>query len=115
MIEWDETDVLTVLEVLPEVNYDDMWHRFIVAKDGLTLEVTIFIENDVQIQLFCDEIEAPIFRTTLMNCFRIGRVKDENCEYLEIVAPCPSGTSIGDTVIEMTIAIPPYISVELKT
>ena len=115
MIEWDETDVLTVLEVSPETECDEeCWHRYVVSKDSLRLELTIFSwTNEVRILLFCDGIAKPIFSTMLSDCFCIRRAVDKLGERLQIVAPCPSGNGVGDSWIEIHIAIHPHISVKL--
>ncbi len=42
MLVWDEADVLSVLEVLPEVEHDGIWHRYVVQRHGIELTVTIY-------------------------------------------------------------------------
>ena len=42
MFVWNETDVLTYLEVEPEIEVDSIWHKYLFSKDGLRIELTIF-------------------------------------------------------------------------
>ncbi len=42
MLVWDETDVLTVLAVSPKVEADGIWHKYVVEKDGIQLDILIY-------------------------------------------------------------------------
>src|SRR5438874_12602188 len=69
MFVWDETDFVACLEAIPEVEEYGVSHRFLVAKDGLRLELTVFrYAGDVFISLYRDEIARPIVDLRLTNC-----------------------------------------------
>lgn len=117
MLSWDETDVMTVLEVLPEVEEHGISHRYIVRKDGLTLEIIIFqYDGDVRIILSADTVEKPVFHMTLQDCPVVVRFRDIHKEYLEfaptqVFGNCYEGES--HLPVGVRIAIKPHISIHL--
>src|SRR5438045_6542089 len=69
MFVWDETDFVACLEAIPEVEEYGVSHRFLAAKDGLRLELTVFrYAGDVFISLYRDGIARPIVDLRLTNC-----------------------------------------------
>ncbi len=117
MLNWDEIDVMTVLEVMPETETHGISHRFVVQKDGLKLEITIFqYDGDVRLLLFRDGIELPILHMTLMDCPGIRRVKDTQKEYLEFAAASPFGhrhDNESHIAVGVRVAVKPYINIHL--
>ena len=87
MLVWDEADVLSVLEVLPEVEHDGIWHRYVVQRHGIELTVTIYqYDADVWFEMRSLGIEKPIFSMRVTDCPGIARRLDSTGEYLEFAA-----------------------------
>jgi hypothetical protein len=60
---WDESDFISYLEVLPEVEEYEIAHHFTVKKDGLRLGLSVYqLDSDVYITLFRDGIERALER-----------------------------------------------------
>ena len=84
MLVWNETDVTTCLEIEPAVGEDGTSHRYHVARDGLSLEFTVWqYDGDVAIKLRRDGVTDPIFETHMMDCAGVRYVKDQAGERLE--------------------------------
>lgn len=117
MLTWDETDVMTVLEVLPETEEHGISHHFVVQKDRLTLDILISqYDGDVRFMLFSDGVEHPTFHMTLMDCPAIRRFKDTHKEYLEFATAQAFGDRYdGESHIPVgvRVAIKPHISIHL--
>ena len=117
MLNWDEIDVMTVLEVMPETEAYGISHRFVVQKDRLKLEITIFqYDGDVQFLLFRDGIELPIFHMTLTDCPNIRRFRDTHKEYLEFATAQAFGDRYdGESHIPVgvRVAVKPHINIHL--
>ena len=98
MLDWDETDVLTVLEVIPEVETDGIWHYYTVSKDGMELRVTIYqYDGDVRFELYRDGIEKSIFSMQIFDCGGIVRKDDSTGEYLEFApSKCSNRQDSGE-------------------
>ncbi|MFL1454308.1 Ypar14, superfamily integron cassette [Marinobacter sp. GN3S48] len=114
---WDETDVLTVLEVIPEVEHDSIWHRYVVREHGIELTVTIYqYDADVWFEMRSLGIEKPIFSMRMIDCPGIARKLDATGEYLEFAASrCFGSRYDGDQTIPygVRIYIKPTINVAL--
>ena len=119
MLVWDETDVLTVLEVVPEIEQDGIWHRYSVQKDGVELRILIYqYDGDVRIELFRDEIEKSLFSIQLTDCSCILRKNDLTGEFLELSpAKCFGSRYDGVSSIPygVRVSINPSISVSMFT
>ncbi|WP_299377093.1 hypothetical protein [uncultured Kiloniella sp.] len=117
MLVWDETDVLTVLEAIPDVEPYGIYHKFSVHKDRIELRLCIFqFDGDVSIELFGDDIEDPVFSMKLVDCTGVRRIQDQSGEYLEF-APAKCFGSRYDGISKIPfgvhIHIKPTISVSL--
>ncbi|MCF6441877.1 Ypar14, super integron cassette [Pseudoalteromonas luteoviolacea] len=88
MLNWDETDVLATLEVLPEIESDGIWHKYAVKKQGIELVVFIYqYDGDVRIELKTELLDKSVFSMHIMDCPSIVRKLDSTGEYLEFAAP----------------------------
>ena len=72
MLEWDKTDFIECLEVVPEdmeSDYHGSFSIFRIEKKGIKLELTVFpFEEDVRFRLIRVEKEEPIFEYQIMSC-----------------------------------------------
>ncbi len=81
---WDETDVLAVLEVLPEVEHDGIWHKYVVEKDGIQLKITIYqYDGDVRFELINLNNNRGLFVMQLFDCQGIHRTFENDSEHLD--------------------------------
>ncbi|MBB3170027.1 Ypar14, super integron cassette [Simiduia aestuariiviva] len=84
MLVWDETDVLAVLEVLPEVERDGIWHQYVAEKDGIQLKVTIYqYDGDVRFELTNLGNNHSLFTMQLIDCEGVHRTFENDNEYLD--------------------------------
>ncbi|WP_119395990.1 Ypar14, super integron cassette [Salinibius halmophilus] len=84
MLVWDETDVLSVLEVIPEVVSDGIWHQYVVEKEGIQLKVIIYqYDGDVRIELTNISSGSSLFSMQLIDCQGVRRTFDKTGEFLE--------------------------------
>lgn len=117
MLVWDETDVLSVLEVVPEVEHDGIWHRYVVKKHGIELTVIVYqYDGDVRFELRAEGIDKPIFYMQLLDCPGLARKLDSTGEYLEFAASRCFGTRYdGEQSIPygVRVYIKPTINVAL--
>jgi hypothetical protein len=82
MIEWDETDVLTCLEVEPEVGEDRLFYRYLVRRAALALELIVYpYDGDVRISL-ASAGQDPLADIWMRNCRAIRYVRTEEKEQL---------------------------------
>ncbi|MCL9782110.1 Ypar14, super integron cassette [Vibrio sp. S4M6] len=87
MLDWDEIDVLSVLEVIPEVEEYSTYHLYVVEKDGLRLSVTIHqYDGDIKFELINLLNGQQIFLMRLIGCECLRRRKDDTGEYLEFAS-----------------------------
>ncbi|WP_028766375.1 hypothetical protein [Shewanella fidelis] len=118
MLVWDETDVLAVLEVEPEVEADGIWHKYTVSKGSITLALTIYqYDGDVRFELFSEESERALFSMQLIDCAGVARKYERSQEYLEFAPAQCFGTSRydGESSIPygVRISVKPSINVSL--
>ncbi|KZN41517.1 hypothetical protein [Pseudoalteromonas luteoviolacea] len=117
MLVWDETDVLTVLEVIPKTERDGIWHLYEVEKDGIKLVIHIYqYDGDVRFELINTINNATIFSMSILDCDGVLRKKDTTGEYLQFApAKCFSHRYDGETTIPygVRVMVNPSISIEL--
>lgn len=117
MLVWDETDVLTVLEVIPEQDTDGIWHQYCVEKDNIKLVVTIYqYDGDVRFELFNSANNSNIFRMQLIDCNGVLRKKDNTGEYLQFApSNCFGSRYDAETTIPfgVRVSVNPSIKVSL--
>jgi len=91
MLEWDKTEFIECLEVIPEDFEEDVhgpFSVFRVKKDGLELELTVFpYEDDVRFRIFKDGSKEPFFKYQIMDCKSAKFINEKkyNFEQLEFV------------------------------
>ncbi len=116
MLNWDETDVLSALEVIPEEGEHGIYHQYTVLKGGLILKLTICqYDGDVFFELFQDGVETPIFKMNLFDCDGVKRQIDEFGEYLQFApAQCFRGRYDGELSVPygVRLSIHPHISIK---
>nr|WP_086940887.1 Ypar14, super integron cassette [Thaumasiovibrio occultus] len=119
MLTWDETDVLAVLEVLPEEDPHHIYHRYCVEKAGLRLIITVWqYDGDVEFELV-DRTEtraSPAFKMKLVDCQGVQRRVDASGEYLEFApSACFGGRYTPHTSIAygVRVAVKPNIAISL--
>ena len=117
MLVWDEIDVLTVLEVIPEQETDGIWHKYIVEKDGIQLSITVYqYDGDVRFELVNSHNQSTLFSMRLIDCEGVIRRLDSTGEYLEF-APAKSfgcrydGTSVIPYGVR--VSVNPNINISL--
>lgn len=117
MLVWNEIDVLTCLEVTPEIETDGIWHKYLVKKDGLTLDITIYqYDGDIFFDLYRDGVEKPVFFMKLLECPGARYVKELNNEFLEFAQTKSFGTRYdGESSIPtgVRVWVNPSIRVEI--
>ena len=117
MLVWDEVEFIECLEVVPTVGEYDVSHHFLVRKDGLSLELTVFqYDGDVLISVYKDGIELPILDMKITDCSGVRRVNDKRREYLEFApSKCFGSRYDGRSVIPfgVRLTVKPSISVKL--
>ncbi len=84
---WDPVDVLSVLEVVPDIAEYETSHRYVVEQAGVKLQVTIWhYDSDVEILLWAGSLPAPVLRYNLLGCPGIRLVEDKRGSFLEFAA-----------------------------
>lgn len=115
MLVWDETDILTVLEVEPEVEEHGIRHFFNVTKNNITLNLTIYqYDGDIRIELLNDK--NKLFYMEVIDCPAIKRTFEKGNEWLDIApAKCFGSRYDGESTIPygVRISIKPNIKVQL--
>ncbi|NRB81922.1 MAG: Ypar14, super integron cassette [Saccharospirillaceae bacterium] len=117
MLTWDETDVLTVLEVLPEIENNGIYHIYSVIKDNIELKIFIYqYDGDVRIEMNNLSNNESIFNMQVFDCKGIVRVNDTTGEHLEFApAKCIEGGYDGISSIPfgVRVKVNPTIKVSL--
>lgn len=107
MLQWDKTEFIGILEVIPEVvevEGGGEIYVFRVHENGLELELTIFpFEEDVRFRLFRESQNHALFEYQIMGCKSARHNPAPNQEgYLSF---------ISKTGIEVTLSVKPDIEV----
>ncbi len=110
MLVWDETDVLTVLEVIPDIGQDAIWHKY-------SVKILLYqYDGDVQFELFREGVEKSIYSMKIIDCPGAIRKVDTTGEYLEFAeSKCFGSRYDGNSSIPfgVRIYIKPSISISL--
>ena len=116
MLKWDETDFISALEVLPEVDEYKTSHRFVVEQDGLRLVLTLEqYSGDVDFTLYRDGIEMPLFSMHIFDCPTARCVKDKNREFIEFEPSKALGNRWSDVDLRVGVRLTanPHIRIEI--
>lgn len=117
MLVWDETDLMTVLEVLPDEESNGVFHIYTVEKDGVKLVITIYqYDGEVGFELINTVNDSSMFSMQLVDCDGVLRKKDKTGEYLEFApSKCFGGRYDGVESIPygVRIYVNPSINVAL--
>lgn len=115
--EWDVTDFISCLEVVPEVDGDDISHSFVVEKNGMRLLLTVYqYDGDIHFSLYRDGVTPPVFSMKLVECQGARYVNDKRGEYLEFApAGCFGMRYDGEDLIPygVRLRVKPSISIEM--
>ncbi len=117
MLVWSDADVAACLEVLPTYDEDGDCYSYVVASDGLRLELAVSsFAADVALALYRDGVEAAVFSVRLVGCEAIRHVTDGSGEFLEFApAECFSGRYDDSVTIPFgfRLAVKPSIRISL--
>lgn len=117
MLVWDETDVLAVLEVIPEEDIDGIWHQYCVEKDSLRLVMTIYqYSGDVLFELINTLNNLSVFNMKIIDCNGVLRRKDSSGDYLQFApSKCFGNRYDGESTIPfgVRVSVNPSINVSL--
>ncbi len=81
---WDEIEFTTCLEVLPTIEEDGISYFYVVEKDGLKLEFSVYpYSRDIYFTLYRSGVERPVIDFRLLNCSGTKYVRDQHGEFLE--------------------------------
>lgn len=113
MLEWNETDIMSCLEVFPMIDELNMTHEFTVERDDLRLFICVRqYEGRVTLRLSRLGLPRPLCETTLHKCVLIRHTTptDGTPDFLEFI----TGYRQVDGVLQATgvqVSIRPQISV----
>jgi hypothetical protein len=104
---WDETDVLSVFEVIPEVETDGIWHQYVVEKEGIQLKVIIYqYDGDVRFELTNISNGSSLFSMQLIDCQGVRRTFDKTGELLEFApSRCFGSRYDGEQPIQFGVRV----------
>ena len=117
MLVWSDADVAACLEVLPDYDEDGDCYTYVVASDGLRLELHISpFAEDVALTLYRDGVGAPVFSVRLVDCEAVRHVTERTGEYLEFAPAKCFGGRYDDSVtmpFGFRLAVKPSIQISL--
>jgi hypothetical protein len=83
VLEWDEVEVISALEAIPEVDANRTRYEFQVPGDELALNLVIEPDvADVYFKLYGGESKRLILSIRLVNCTRVVSTRDKRGEAL---------------------------------
>ena len=89
MLEWDETEFIGILEVIPEVIEDEGGgpiYVFKIAKKGIELELTVFpFEEDVRLRLSRSGENHALMEHQIWEC-KFARHHIDSDSYLSFIS-----------------------------
>lgn len=75
MLNWNETDLIECLEVLPKVGEHGISHRFQLAEGPVRVVLDVFqYDGDIAIEVYCDPNPYPFIRVSLLGCAGVRRI-----------------------------------------
>jgi hypothetical protein len=95
---WDETDVLSYLEVIPDYDEEHYSYEYNVERCGIHLRLTIaFYDAYVHFEIRRNPDVPPVFDFSLANCAGIRCINDKRGEYLEFLPGEVYGERVGNS------------------
>lgn len=88
MMQWNETDLMSCLEVFPTIHEQDMYHEFIVERGNLRLSILVYqYKGEVVIRLYQADLPKPLFELPMRRCLIIRHSipTDGDADYLEFI------------------------------
>ncbi len=119
MLKWNETDVLTCLEVEPETDETGyLSYSYTVYKHDLTLKLAVWpLDGDIIIDLFQENIPDALFIMQVVDCPEIKYFHEKGKEWLEIAAGnCAQNrflTNQDKTAYGIKLRVNPSIQIEM--
>ncbi len=114
---WDETDFATCLEVLPTIDEYGTEFHYIVEKNGLKLELSVYpLCGDIYVTVYRLGVDRPVIDFHMLNCSATRYVDDERGEFLEFAPAQVFGNRFQkDFVIPvgLQLSVKPSISISL--
>lgn len=116
-LDWDESDFISCLQVLPEVADYETSHLFRIEKNGLRLELRIKqFESNIFIRLYQDGADKPVVAFKIIDCGGTRYVNDKRGEYLEFAPSRLSDNSYSKGMpipMGVRLSIKPSIQIEI--
>jgi hypothetical protein len=127
-LDWDETDTIECLEVLPEYSESGTVVHFEVSRNGLTLRISVFpYESTMLLDLYRCGAERPLIGFALLVLGRVEFRKEKCGEYLWIHNAVPASRRFSSYAewedildspyrfygLDATLVVNPDIKVEL--
>lgn len=117
MLDWDEYDVLAVLEAIPKVDEYETTYMYVVKKDGLRLNVEVsHLDGDIKFELINECNGQQVFFMRLIDCECVKRVKGCSGEYLKFASSKCFGSRYDEVQTinyGVKVSINPSINVSL--
>lgn len=115
MMQWNETDLMSCLEVFPTIHEQDMYHEFIVERNSLRLSIFVYqYQGEVVIRLYEVDLPNPLFELPMRQCLSIRHVvpNNSNTDYLEFIT---GYRKINEEMMAMgvRVCVTPQISIEV--
>ena len=87
MTEWDPVDILTCLEVEPEVDEDATWYGYSLSRDGLVVTLNVWpYDSDVWITIRLADQQEPLVDLRMEGCRALRYRREGEREELYFVS-----------------------------
>lgn len=115
MLEWNETDLMSCLEVFPTIHEQDMYHEFVVERDDLRLSILVYqYTGEVVIRLYHATVPDALFELPMRRCLLIRYIVPANgsADHLEFIT---GYRSIDDEMLAtgVRVRVKPQIRIEV--
>ena len=85
LLDWDETDFIECLEVLPKVEEYETEYSFAVERNRVTLTVVVFpLESRIYLTLQETDTSAPLMVFSLLVFGKVLYIKEKQSEFLRL-------------------------------
>lgn len=113
MMQWNETDLMACLEVVPTIEDNSLYHEFSVQQNDLELSILVYqYEGEVVIRLFREGLTNALFELPMRRCLIIRHTVPDNGapDYLEFITGYRQ-TDNDMTATGVRVTIKPHISI----